>query len=86
MDCIQKGNAMIIALTVGSSHSHSIDIYYMKMSQYFPKPCERSSGNVKVELDLSNFATKADLKEATSIGTSNLAAKSDLRSLKAQVD
>ena len=34
------------------------------MSEYFPKP--KSLGtNVKVELDLSNYATKADLKTAT---------------------
>ena len=28
------------------------------MSQYFPKPCKHSDGNIKVELDLSNCATK----------------------------
>ena len=33
------------------------------MRQYCPKPYERSDGNIKVELDLSNYATKADLKE-----------------------
>ena len=32
------------------------------MSQYFPKSHEFSGGNVKVELDLYNFPTKADLK------------------------
>ena len=33
----------------------------IQMSQYFPEP--KSSGRrVKVELDLSNYATKADLK------------------------
>ena len=31
------------------------------MSQYFPQPYEHSNGNVKVELDLSSYATKADL-------------------------
>ena len=41
-----------------------------KMSQYFPKPSARFSKRVKVELDLSNHATKADLKEATEIDTS----------------
>ena len=34
---------------------------YYKMSTYYP-PYESSSSNVKVELDLSNYATKADLK------------------------
>ena len=41
---------------------------------------------IKVELDLSNYSTKADLKGATGADTSILAAKSDLASLKAEVD
>ena len=40
------------------------------MSLYFTKPSDRFSNRVKVELDLSNHATKADLKEATEIDTS----------------
>ena len=56
------------------------------MSQYFPKPHDRFSGNVKVELDLSNYATKFHLKGATGIDTSNLAVKPDLAGLKAEVD
>ena len=43
------------------------------MSQYFPKQYTGFGGNVKVELDLSNYATKTDLKGTTGIGTSNLA-------------
>ena len=35
------------------------------MSQYFPKPYDRFGGNIKVELDLSNSVTKADLKVTT---------------------
>ena len=38
----------------------------------------------KVELDLSNYETKADLKEATRVDMSNLTAKPDLTSLKAE--
>ena len=41
---------------------------------------------MKVELDLSNYATKTDLKGATGVDTSNLIAKSDLAGLKAEVD
>ena len=42
------------------------------MSEYFPKP--KSLGvNVKVELDLSIYATKADLKNAASVDTSDFA-------------
>ena len=41
---------------------------------------------MKVELDLSNYVTKADLKRVTGVDTSNLAAKSDLASLKVEID
>ena len=41
---------------------------------------------MKIQLGLSNYATKANLKGATSVNTSNLAVKSDLASLKAEVD
>ena len=34
----------------------------IKMSQYFPKPFESFVGNTNVKVDLSNYATKADLK------------------------
>ena len=55
------------------------------MSEYFPKP--KSLGvNVKVELDLSNYATNADLKNATGVDTSNFAKKTDLANLKSDVD
>ena len=56
------------------------------MGQYFPKPDERTVGNVKVEVNLSNYPTKADLKGATGVGTSKLAVKPDLTGLKAQVN
>ena len=58
----------------------------IKMSQYFPKPYEPFSGDINVEVDLSDYATKADLKHETGIDTSKLAAKSDLASLKAEVN
>ena len=43
-----------------------------KMSQYFPKPHEPFGGDFNVKVDLSNYATKADLKEATGVDTSKL--------------
>ena len=43
-------------------------------------------GNVKVELDLSNYATKADLNSATSVDTWQFANSSDLASLQSDVD
>ena len=39
---------------------------------------KRSGGNIKVELDISNYATKDTLRGATGIDTLNLAAKLDL--------
>ena len=55
------------------------------MSQYFPKPHELFGGDINVKVDLPNYATKTDLKNATEIDPSKLAAKSDLLSLKAEV-
>ena len=45
------------------------------MSDYFPEP-NSSGGRVKVELELSNYAIKADLKNATGVDTSKFAEKS----------
>ena len=56
------------------------------MSQYFPKSDKRSGGNVEVELDLPNYGIQSDLKVAIGDDASNLAAKSDLTSLIAEVD
>ena len=55
------------------------------MSEYFPEP-KSLGGKVKVELDLSNYATKTDLKNATGIDTSSFAKKVDLANLKSDVN
>ena len=55
------------------------------MSGYFPKPNSLGT-NVKVELDLSNSATKADLKNPKVVDTSSFAKIVDLASLKSNVD
>ena len=57
-----------------------------KMSQYFPKPYEPFGGDISVKVDLSNYATKTDVKKATGIDTSNIALKSNLAKLKTEVD
>ena len=57
-----------------------------KMSQYFPKPYDPFGGSIRVKVDLSNYATKTDLKKATRIDTSNQALKSNLAKLKAEID
>ena len=59
---------------------------WYKISQYFPKPSETFEREINVKVDLSNYTTKADLKKATRIDTSNLALKSNLAKLKAEVD
>ena len=56
------------------------------MRQYFPKPCGTLGRNINVKVDLSNYATKTDLKEVTGIDTSSFALKSNLFSLKTEVD
>ena len=54
------------------------------MIEYFPEP--KSSGErVKVELDVSNYAAKADLKNATGIDISKFAKKVDLASFESNV-
>ena len=55
------------------------------MSEYFPKP-KPLRENVKIELDLPNYAAKVDLKNATVVDTSNLAKKIDLASFKSEID
>ena len=56
------------------------------MSQYFSKPYEPLGGDVNVKIDLSNYATKTDIKNISHIGTSSFALKSNLTSLKTEVD
>ena len=55
------------------------------MSQYYP-PYKRSSNNIKVELDLVNYATKTDLKNITHVDVSSFASKTNLAALKTEVD
>ena len=52
---------------------------------YYP-PHKSSSNNVKVELDLTNYATKTDLKNITHVDVSSLASKTNLAALKTEVD
>ena len=52
---------------------------------YYP-PYESSSNNVKVELDLTNYATKTDLKNIAHVDVSSFASKTNLAALKTEVD
>ena len=55
------------------------------MSQYFP-PYRSSGSNIKVELDLSSYATKTDLKNISHVDISSFASKKNLANLKTEVD
>ena len=56
------------------------------MSQYFPKRYEPFGGDLNVKVYLSNHATKTYLKNVTHVDTSSFALKTNLTSLKAEVD
>ena len=61
---------MIIHLIVGL-----IKKTLYKISQYFPKPYELFGGDINVTVDLSNYATKNDIKNFTHVDTSSFALK-----------
>ena len=56
------------------------------MSQNFPKPFRSFGGNIKVKVDLSNYATKTYLKNITHVDTSCFALIANLASLNTEVD
>ena len=55
------------------------------MTQYYP-PYRNSSNNIKLKLDLVNYATKTDLKNITHVDVSSFASKTNLAALKTEVD
>ena len=59
---------------------------HIKIRQYFPKPYEPFGGDINVKVDMSNYAKKADIKNTSHIDTSRFALKSNLGSLKTEVD
>ena len=56
------------------------------MSQYFPKPYKPFGGDINVKVDLSNYATKADIKNISHVDASSFALKTNLADLKTEVD
>ena len=54
---------------------------YYKVSIYYP-PYKSSSNNIKVELDLANYATKDDVKNITHVDVGSYATKTNLSALK----
>ena len=57
-----------------------------KMSQYFQKPYEPFGGDINVKVDLSNYATKADIKNISHVDTSSFALKTNSTNLNTEVD
>ena len=56
------------------------------MSQYFPKPYEPFGEDINVKVDLSNYATKTDLKNVSHVDVSSFALKLNLANLKTELD
>ena len=56
------------------------------MSQYFPKLYEPFGGDINVKVDLSNYATKADIENISHVDTSSFALRTNLANLKTEVD
>ena len=56
------------------------------MSQYFSKPYEPLGRDINVKVELSNYETKTDIKNISHIDTSSFALKTNLTSLKTEVD
>ena len=72
---------MIVHLIVGL-----IKKTLYKMSKYFPKSPRSYGENISVSVDLSNYATKTDIKNITHIDTSGFALKTNLANLKTEVN
>ena len=70
---MSNGKGMTIHLIVGLN------------SKYFLKP-PSDCKNIKIKVDLSNYATKTDIKDITHVDTSNFALKANLANLKTEVD
>ena len=59
----------------------------MKMSQYFPKLFNSHFGDtIKVKINLSNYATKKDIKNISDVDPSNFALKTNLANLKTEIE
>ena len=61
-----------------------MQFHCLKMSQYLPKPYGPFGGDIKVKVDLSNYATKTDIKNISHVDTWSFALKSNLASLKTE--
>ena len=62
-----------------------VTLQRIKTSQYFLKPYEPFGGDINVKADLSNYATKADVKKILHLDTSSFALKTNLANLKTEI-
>ena len=82
INCMSNGKNTIIVLIV-----RLIKKTLYKKSQYFHKPFNSHFGDsIKVNIDLSNYATKTDLKNVTHVDTSSFTLKTNFANLKTEVD
>ena len=79
-----SGKVMIIYLIAGSIKMILLPKMSYFLEQYIHYKINKSK--IQIELDLSNCATKSDLKSARGIDASNFAKKADLVNLKSNVD
>ena len=77
---MSNGKVMMISLSVGLIKK----ILLYKMS-YFPESYTCSKIEVEVEFNLSNYATKSDVKNASKFDTSKFVKESNLASWKSEV-
>ena len=63
-----------------------MQFHCLKRSKYFPKSFEPFGRDINVKVDLSNYATKTDIENISHIVTSHFSLKSNLASLKTEVD
>ena len=85
---MSNGKVTIVHLITGliKKTYRNLLIVCLKMSQYFPKPFERFGGDINVRVDLSNYATKTDIKNISYADTSSFALKSNLVNLKTEIE
>ena len=63
-----------------------MQFHCIKITQYFRKLYELFGGSINVKVDLSNYATKSDIKNFIHVHTSSFALKTNLASLKTEFD
>ena len=84
-----NGKVVVVHLIAGLIKKiwcDSIGCNYIKMSLFFPKPYKQFGRGIRVKVDHSNYATKGYIKNISHVDTSSFALKTNLASLKIEVD